>query len=170
MKHETFSPIGSTIKNIQVVFILSLLVVFSSCSEQYWPDRNEMKEEVIDNEEKMTYPFCDVNLVWIKPHNNAVGGALQFRNNEGTSMALAVDVMEQGDSVFRFFPNVLCDTSNYRLQYRGATGNLIEEVNVSFADENGNDERVIVTEMATYYLQLTWKLDTVSKWDVLLNN
>jgi hypothetical protein len=168
MKHKfTFA---TALENKPKAYILAcfFLLSITSCSEQYWPDKENMKQEILDKEENLKYRFCTVNMIWIKPHSNAVGAALMFRDDDGTTLATAMDVMEQEDSVFRFFPEVVCDTSNYRIQYRGASGNLIEDLNVSFADENGEDERIITSETATYYLQLTWKMDTVSKWDVLL--
>lgn len=150
------------------VTVTAIAAMLTSCVKPYMPVADPKEEEMVFEMPERKYPFCEINFLWVKPHQNLVGAALKMRNSYGDILLSGIDVMEQGDSVFRWFPALVCDTAIYTIELRQASGNPIETMELNLGALSSDDEQVIVTENATYYMQVTWMSDSLDKKDNII--
>lgn len=153
-----------------VVITIVMITMLSSCVKPYMPVANPQDEEEVFEMPERKYPYCEIDFLWVKPHQNIIGGALKMRNSNGDILLSGIDVIEQGDSVFRWFPAIVCDTAVYTLELRQASGNPIETVELNLGSLSSDDEQVFETENATYYMHVTWMTDSIDKLDHLFPN
>jgi len=151
-----------------VVVVASIAAMLSSCVKPYMPVGNAKEEEEVFEMPERKYPYCEIDFLWVKPHDNIIGAALKMRNSNGDILLSGIDVIEQGDSVWRWFPALVCDTAVYTLDLRQASGNPIETVELNLGQLSSDDEQVFETENATYYMHVTWMTDSINKIDHFL--
>lgn len=140
----------------------SVLLIFFlfSCQKEFILPASEEEQSAIDyGAQERIADSLTLNFLWLQPseqYDNLIGARFELRNANDSLIISVLDIINQGDSVFQFYPNIHLALGEYKLVARTPTGMIIDTTPFFFNYEEDLDEIILSKDNVTYYLQFTW--------------
>lgn len=145
--------------NLTLWSVLLSFFLISCQKELVLPTSKEEASLLEESVEEKIADSLTLNFLWLKPseqYDNLIGARFELRNSNDSLLISVLDIINQGDSVFKFQPNIDLAVGDYKLIARTPTGMILDTTPFSFQYEKNLDELVLPKDNVTYFLQFTW--------------